>query len=188
MTLSVASDSGNNMIDEQTMNALTDLLGDDAPILGATPLSPQQLEALLTQIQQRAQAQQLNYSGNLPPQIAWQLLQSQRAILIDVRTNEERKFVGYVAQSIHVPWATGTAFNRNPRFIKELEKVAEKEQCLLFLCRSGQRSDLAAQAAAHAGFKQVYNIIDGFEGRLNADSQRNQENGWKSLKLPWIQD
>ncbi len=41
-----------------------------------------------------------------------------KAVLVDVRTNEERKFVGYVPESIHVAWATGTSFNRNPRFLK----------------------------------------------------------------------
>ncbi|MDQ8935879.1 rhodanese-like domain-containing protein [Acinetobacter rudis] len=146
------------------------------------------ITALLNQAQQLAEQHQLHYSGDLDPKIAWQLIQAQYGLLIDVRTHEERKFVGYIEQSIHVAWANGTSLTRNPRFIRELEKVANKEQVLILICRSGQRSALAASAAIDAGFKQVYNIIDGFEGKLNTALQRNQENGWKYLNLPWIQD
>lgn len=146
------------------------------------------ITALLHHAQQLAEQQQLHYSGDLDSKTAWQLVQDQYALLVDVRSNEERKFVGYIEHSFHVPWAQGTSLTRNPRFIKDLEKVADKEQILIFICRSGQRSALAASAAIDAGFKQVYNIIDGFEGRLNTVSQRNQVNGWKYLNLPWIQD
>jgi rhodanese-related sulfurtransferase len=72
--------------------------------------------------------------------------------LVDVRTNEERKFVGYVPESIHIAWATGTSFNRNPRFLKELESKVGKDKTILLLCRSGNRSAQAAEAAFNAGF------------------------------------
>ncbi len=42
-------------------------------------------------------------------------------LLVDVRTAEERKFVGHVPDSLHVAWATGTSLSRNPRFVRELE-------------------------------------------------------------------
>lgn len=170
------------------MNAQNDLL-----ILGiardeAATHTPQQLEQILIQAQDLAHDQQLSYRGSVSPHAAWQLVRAQYAVLVDVRTHEERKFVGYVDQSLHVPWATGTSFNRNPRFVKELEKIVDKEQVILLLCRSGNRSALAAAAATQAGFKQVYNILEGFEGELNVDAQRNQDSGWKSYKLPWKQE
>lgn len=46
--------------------------------------------------------------GAVPPALAWALVSSGQALLVDVRTAEERKFVGHVPGSIHVPWATGT--------------------------------------------------------------------------------
>ena len=73
-------------------------------------------EDILAKAQQYAQEHELNFSGSLSPVDAWQLVQQGEAVLVDVRTNEERKFVGYVPESIHVAWATGTSFNRNPRF------------------------------------------------------------------------
>lgn len=73
-------------------------------------------EEILSKAQQYAKDHELNFSGSLSPVDAWQLVQQGEAVLVDVRTNEERKFVGYVPESVHVAWATGTSFNRNPRF------------------------------------------------------------------------
>ena len=106
-----------------------------------------------------------------------------------MRSGEERKFVGHVPDSLHVAWATGTALTRNPRFVRELEaKVGGKESVVLLLCRSGKRSALAAEAAAKAGFTQVYNVLEGFEGEIDALQHRGVADGWRFRGLPWIQD
>ena len=120
-----------------------------------------------------------------------QLLQavtSLNAVLVDVRTAEERKFVGHVPDTLHVPWATGTALTRNPRFVRELEAKAGKQATILLLCRSGKRSVLAAEAATQAGFTRVFNILEGFEGELNDQQQRGSQDGWRHQGLPWVQD
>lgn len=139
-----------------------------------------------------AQAQALGYAGSVPPLAAWQLVQQQRAVLVDVRSAEERHFVGHVPGSIHVPWATGTALTRNPRFVRELEaRLAThggKDAVALLLCRSGKRSVLAAQAAEAAGFRHVFNVQEGFEGELDAQQQRGHGDGWRYHQLPWVQD
>jgi rhodanese-related sulfurtransferase len=123
-----------------------------------------------------------------PPE-AWALFSAGAAVLVDVRTPEELKFVGQVPGSLNVPWATGTSLTRNPRFVRELEaKVPDKSQRLLLLCRSGKRSALALDAAAKAGFKRASNISEGFEGELNADRQRGHADGWRFHGLPWAQD
>jgi rhodanese-related sulfurtransferase len=85
---------------------------------------------------------------------------------------EERKFVGSVPGSVHVAWATGTSLTRNPRFVRELEAKTGKDAVVLLLCRSGNRSALAAEAAAKAGFTQVFNVLEGFEGRLDSQQRR----------------
>jgi rhodanese-related sulfurtransferase len=143
---------------------------------------------ILQRAQQYAEDNELDFTGSIPPTEAWFLIQQGHAVLVDVRTNEERKFVGYVPDSIHVAWATGTSFNRNPRFLKELDSKVGKDQIILLLCRSGKRSALAATAAFSAGFAQVYNVLEGFEGDLNEQQQRNQSNGWRIHQLPWLQD
>ena len=125
----------------------------------------------------------------VPPSEAWALFSSGQALLVDVRTPEELKFVGRVPGALNVPWATGTSLTRNPRFVRELEaKVGDKQRPVLLLCRSGKRSALAAEAAAKAGFTQVRNISEGFEGELDAQEQRGHADGWRFQGLPWLQD
>ena len=142
--------------------------------------------AILARAQARAAG--LSYAGNVTPNEALELLNAGAARLIDVRTPEERKFVGVVQDSIAVPWATGTAFTRNPRFIRELEGKVRKDEVLLFLCRSGSRSVLAAEAASRAQFHHAYNILEGFEGELDPQRRRGSNDGWRFRGLPWVQD
>lgn len=137
---------------------------------------------------QQAAAEGLPYAGSVTPQDAWALFQSGEAVLIDVRTAEERRFVGHVPETKHVAWMTGLSLSRNPRFVKELEAKAGKDDVVLLLCRSGKRSAAAAEAAAKAGFKNVFNILQGFEGDLDEQERRGSFNGWRHAGLPWIQD
>ena len=143
----------------------------------------------LSEARRRARENNLPFAGSVAPHEAWRLVQDGLALLVDVRTGEERKFVGYIPDSLHVAWATGTALNRNPRFVKELEaKVKDKAAPVLLLCRSGKRSAAAAEAATKAGFAGAFNILEGFEGDLNDAQQRGQLGGWRLQALPWVQD
>ena len=150
------------------------------------------LPAALEQAHADAAERNLPYAGGVAPAVAWSLVQAGEAVLVDVRSGEERKFVGHVPESLHVPWATGTALTRNPRFVRELEaKLAKdggKEAVALLLCRSGKRSALAAEAAATAGFTHVFNVLEGFEGEIDAAQQRGHGDGWRFHGLPWVQD
>ena len=131
----------------------------------------------------------LPYVGGVNPAVAWRLFEAGAAQLVDVRTAEERKFVGHVPGSAHVPWATGTSLTRNPRFARELEaKVGGKDAVVLLLCRSGKRSALAAEAAAKAGLTRVFNVLEGFEGEIDGQQHRGAADGWRFHGLPWVQD
>ncbi len=155
----------------------------------SSEISENLLPEVLEAAHAAAQRQGLGYAGGVPPHVAWQLVSAGDAMLVDVRSAEERKFVGHVPQSLHVPWATGTALTRNPRFVRELEaKTGGKEAVVLLLCRSGKRSALAAEAAAKAGFTQVYNVLEGFEGELDTQQHRGGADGWRFHRLPWVQD
>lgn len=149
--------------------------------------SPEQ--ALLDSAREQALRDDLPYAGRLGPRDAWLLVQAEAAVLVDVRSIEERHFVGHVPGSIHVAWATGTTLTRNARFTKELEAKAGKlGKPILLLCRSGKRSALAAEAATKAGISDVFNISEGFEGDLDPSGQRGHFNGWRFHALPWVQD
>ncbi|HOE40353.1 MAG TPA: rhodanese-like domain-containing protein [Rhodoferax sp.] len=142
----------------------------------------------LESIRSVALATGLSYAGGVPPQLAWELVSAGQAVLVDVRTTEERKFVGHVPGSLHVAWASGTAMTRNPRFVRELEAKTGKDATVFLLCRSGKRSDLAADAAAKAGFTRVFNVLEGFEGEIDEQRHRGDLGGWRSHGLPWVQD
>ncbi|KAF1030088.1 MAG: Sulfurtransferase [Burkholderia plantarii] len=150
---------------------------------------PELAHAILDRAREAARAGGLSYGGGVAPADAWALASAGEALLIDVRTAEERKFVGQVPDSLHVAWANGTALTRNPRFVRELEaRAGGKEAVILLLCRSGNRSAQAADAAAKAGFTQVFNVLEGFEGDLDDARRRGGHNGWRFHGLPWIQD
>jgi rhodanese-related sulfurtransferase len=145
-------------------------------------------QSVLEHARQEAQAAGLAYAGRVPPLEAWALVRTGAAVLVDVRSTEERKFVGHVPGSLHVAWATGTALTRNPRFVRELEAKVGRDQVTLLLCRSGKRSALAAEAATKAGMGNVFNILEGFEGEINEARQRGSADGWRFRGLPWVQD
>lgn len=147
------------------------------------------LPDVLDSARQAAVAAGLPYAGGVTPTQAWALFSDGAAVLVDVRSAEERKFVGHVPGSLHVAWATGTGLTRNPRFVRELEaKVGDKHAPVLLLCRSGKRSALAAEAAARAGFVNVFNVLEGFEGEIDGQQHRGGSDGWRFHGLPWVQD
>jgi rhodanese-related sulfurtransferase len=55
---------------------------------------------------------------------------------------------------------------------------------VLLLCRSGKRSALAAEAAAKAGFTQVFNVLEGFEGEIDGQQHRGGADGWRFHGCP----
>ena len=127
-------------------------------------------------------------AGDLSPPHAWALVQSGQAVLVDVRTAEELALVGRVPGAIHVPWAHGVDMIPNPEFVRELGAMAPPELPLLFLCRSGKRSERAADAASRAGWTQAYNVLEGFEGEIDEAGRRGTLDGWRFHGLPWEQD
>ncbi|QNM95762.1 rhodanese-like domain-containing protein [Chitinimonas koreensis] len=145
-------------------------------------------DELLARARARAAEAGLRYAGGLYPPEAWALARSGAAVLVDVRTAEERKYVGHVPDTLHVAWQTGPAMIKNPRFLRELENKVGRDRVVLLLCRSGKRSAAAAEAAAAAGFGQVFNVLEGFEGELDPQQRRGETGGWRHWGLPWVQD
>jgi rhodanese-related sulfurtransferase len=77
----------------------------------------------------------------------------------------------------------------NPRVVDRLVEAGltpGEERPVVFLCRSGQRSISAARAATAAGFGPAFNVLEGFEGPLDAEGHRGSS-GWRALGLPWVQ-
>ena len=136
--------------------------------------------AILSRARARGEADGRAYAGDLFPDEAWSLFQRGDAILVDVRTAEELKFVGAVPQAKHVEWASGPAMTPNPHFVTDLGKAAQPSDNVLLLCRAARRSVSAANALAGAGWANAFNILEGFEG--------TGVDGWLARGLPTTED
>ena len=64
----------------------------------------------------------------------------------------------------------------------------DKNDTVILICRSGDRSSRAANLLTDLGYTKVYSVVDGFEGDLlKTGPQAGQRavNGWKNAGLPW---
>lgn len=146
-------------------------------------------KTVLAAAQQRGSKDDLPYFGAVIPVEAQALLDGlPNARLIDVRTRAEWDYVGRVPGSILIEWTTYPSGTRNPTFLEQLRTAATDSKApLLFICRSGQRSDSAARAAAAAGYSMAFNVLEGFEGPKDAEGHRGTLGGWRKAGLPWVQ-
>jgi rhodanese-related sulfurtransferase len=135
---------------------------------------------------ERAKTMGLPYAGALLPAEAGELMKA-GVKLVDVRTKPELQYVGRIPGSLAVEWQTWPGGKQNPEFIGELAATVGKDEPVMFLCRSGARSHGAAEAALRAGWKETYNVLEGFEGDKDSDGHRNTVNGWRRAGLPWTQ-
>jgi len=120
--------------------------------------------------------------------------------ILDVRTPEEYIFVGHAPMARNIPVGLvnqrqtaekkGLVMEANPNFLSEINKQYRPEDKIYIMCRSGGRSAKAVNLLAEAGYKNVYNVIDGFEGDAVKESDsyyrgKRVKNGWKNSGAPW---
>ena len=139
------------------------------------------------------------YAGDVDPATAWaSLADDARAVLVDVRTRAEWSFVGLPVltslgkQPITLEWQSFPTMSVNPDFVTILDEALiaagfGRDTQVFFLCRSGHRSRLAAEAMTAVGWARCFNISEGFEGGLDGESHRGRVAGWKARGLPWSQ-
>ena len=142
---------------------------------------------ILDRAAERGRAQGIPYAGAVTPVEAWQLHQAGAAAIVDVRTRPEWEFVGRVPDSLLIEWRRHGETGPNAGFLAELAARCDRGATLLFLCRSAVRSHHAAEAAARAGFRHAFNVLEGFEGDPDARGQRGHLGGWRKAGLPWEQ-
>ena len=135
---------------------------------------------------ERAKKLGVPYAGALLPKEAHELMRA-GARLVDVRTKPELQYVGRVPGAAAVEWQTYPGNRENPEFLAELAALVGKDEPVMFLCRSGVRSHAAAEAAMRAGWRETYNVLEGFEGDKDTEQHRNTVGGWRKAGLPWTQ-
>lgn len=131
------------------------------------------------------------------PRQAYEILKNtDDAVLIDVRSTMEYQYVGHPVNAIHVPLKEPPDWETKTNFVENLESVLQQQfndKCgfsdmtFLMLCRSGARSAAAGELLIQAGYRNVYNVLEGFEGDKNEQGHRSTVNGWRFHELPWEQ-
>lgn len=127
------------------------------------------------------------YAGDVTPELAWRWVQSGQAVLVDVRTDAEREWVGFVPGAVPLAWKQWPGMAVNPGFDEGLRAAVPTGGKAVLLCRSGVRSVAAARRGAELGI-EAYNILEGFEGDADASGQRGRKGGWRLRGLPWRQN
>jgi rhodanese-related sulfurtransferase len=141
----------------------------------------------------------------LLPKEAQQFVKAQKGkvLFLDVRTRAEAQFLGmandvdalvpYVEfQDFMTDWDDKRGFYKLEPFNDFVPEVARrlkekgltKDDPVVLMCRSGERSSRAADLLSDSGYKRVYTVVYGFEGELSDQGRRNV-NGWKNAGLPW---
>jgi rhodanese-related sulfurtransferase len=145
-------------------------------------------KAVLDTARQRAAKMGLPYEGALTPAEAYALTQADpTAKIVDVRSKAEWDFVGRIPGAVEIEWKSWPGMRPNANFRAELESKVPKDAPVLFICRSGGRSNEAASLAQQAGYQDAYNILEGFEGDKDGQQHRNSVGGWRAARLPWVQ-
>ncbi len=143
---------------------------------------------ILKKAQQRADEMELPYKGALLPIEAYHMLQeSLHAQLVDVRSRAELDWVGRIPGAAEIELRLYPGMQPNPAFLEQLSSQVDKSLPVLFICRSGSRSNQAAIMATQTGFSDCYNVLEGFEGDRDEQGQRGKSSGWKAAGLPWVQ-
>ena len=115
------------------------------------------------------------------------------AVLIDVRTRAEHKYVGFPDNSILIPWFDEPDLESNPDafYNSVIDALSDRSDAmdteLILICRSGFRSNEALKCLQSKGFTCVSHVASGFEGDLDENDHRGNLNGWRNDGMPWSQ-
>ena len=149
---------------------------------------------------------------NVTPRQAYEMMQKTPDLyVIDVRTPWEFQFVGHIKGAYNIPsnfvstrfTAKGHSYVysgreitakkgryqwvRNPDFFYYVGKLVKNDPHakILLYCRSAHRSPYVADRLVKAGYKNVYNMTEGFEGGFGDSPYRRMTDGWQHAGLPY---
>ena len=129
-----------------------------------------------------------------------------KVLFLDVRSREEVQFLGMsTLVDANIPymqnpeWPEWNDAGKNYKLVPNSnfatdverrlkEKGLAKNDPIILMCRSGDRSSLAVNLLAKLGYTKVYSVTEGYEGDIVADGPlkgTRSINGWKNDGLPW---
>lgn len=104
-------------------------------------------------------------------------------VYLDVRSEQEFDS-GHVPGAVNVPllFSKPSGMQPNPDFLSVVQRTFEKDAKLVLGCRSGGRSQRAAEMLAQAGFQILCNMQAGMAGGRDPFGRPLQ--GWSASGLP----
>jgi rhodanese-related sulfurtransferase len=176
--------------------------------LTAAPAQAQVKPAATTDVSKVGEEQRTKLNLYLTPRQAADFVAKNKAkvLFLDVRTRAEAVYTGMATPidalvpyvefpEMHADWGwdeTRGAYKYEPfnDFAPEVarrlkEKGLAKDDAIVLMCRSGDRSSRAANLLADLGYTRVYSVVGGFEGPANEKTGMRDVGGWKVAKLPW---
>jgi rhodanese-related sulfurtransferase len=85
------------------------------------------------------------------------------ALLVDLRSVDERERHGMIPGSIHIPRSV-LEWRLDPESGYQNPAVADLERELILFCAEGFSSSLAVESARELGFRRVGDLVGGFTG------------------------
>lgn len=104
----------------------------------------------------------------LAPDEAWQAASAGRALIVDIRSDDDRRRDGIVPGSLHVP-RTVLEWRVDPASGWSNPHVGNRDRRLVLICSHGESSSLAAAALVEMGFERAADVSGGFEAWLASD-------------------
>ena len=132
-----------------------------------------------------------------------QMTAAGKAVIVDIRTPQEYQLIGHVPGTYNIPVAfwgkwddlkKAFGWDPNPDFVKLFASVfPDKNAAYILMCRSGHRSAKTVKTLQQAGYANLYQMWDGFEGLAVTDKAspnfgKKMVDGWKNRNLPWTYD
>jgi sulfur dioxygenase len=126
------------------------------------------------------------YAGDVTPELAFRWWQAGEAVLVDIRTDAERDWVGFIPGAVNIEWKHWPGMQVRADFDQQMQAQIPAGSKVVMLCRSGIRSVASSRRAAELGY-QAYNILEGFQGDPDEQGHRDTRGGWRMRGLPWRQ-
>ena len=137
---------------------------------------------------------------------AYEVASKEKVLFLDVRTRAEVNFLGiptvadanipYMEMDSMYSWDEKKGVFKlepNSGFMTEVQqrikqKGMDTNSKIIVMCRSGDRSAKAADLLAKSCYKNVYSVVDGYEGDVAKEGDHKGQravNGWRNANLPW---
>ena len=89
-------------------------------------------------------------------------LLQKRIPLIDIRREDEWKSTGIVENSILMTFFDKNGKANTNEWLKELNKIANKNDPVILICRTGRRTGIIAKFLSEkVGYRLIYDVTDG---------------------------